>query len=161
MRTPISCILAILILVSVSGCKSRNTAPLDTGSNIGGAETDDKMDTRIFDPATDLEIIHFDYNSYTLTPAALEVLKRNADRIKSQPSVAIQIEGHCDERGTQEYNLALGERRALTVREYLINLGVDSARLTTISYGEEDPKEAGHTEAAWSKNRRGQFNKAQ
>jgi peptidoglycan-associated lipoprotein len=134
MRTPISCILALLILVSVSGCKSRNTALLDTSSNIGGAETGDEVDTRIFDLVTDLEIIHFDYNSYTLTLAALEVLKRNAGRINSQPNVAIQIEGHCDERGTQEYNLALGQRCALNFREYLINLGVEPARLTTINY---------------------------
>jgi peptidoglycan-associated lipoprotein len=153
--------LALLILATVSGCKSRNTAPLDTGSTFSDAKSNDQFDQRIFDPATDLEIIHFDYNSYTLTPAALEVLKRNAERIKGQPKVAIQIEGHCDERGTQEYNLALGERRALTVREYLINLGVDPARLTTISLGEEIPQDDGHTEAAWSKNRRGQFNKAQ
>jgi len=72
----------------------------------------------------------------------------------------IQIEGHCDERGTQEYNLALGEKRALAVREYLMSMGVSGDRMVTISYGEEDPQDTAHTEAAWSKNRRSEFNQA-
>jgi peptidoglycan-associated lipoprotein len=69
----------------------------------------------------------------------------------------IVIEGHCDERGTAEYNIALGERRAKSVKRYLINLGVDSSQLSTISYGEERPADPGHNEAAWAKNRRAEF----
>ena len=72
----------------------------------------------------------------------------------------IQIEGHCDERGTQEYNLALGERRALAVRGHLMKLGISGERLLTISYGEESPASAGHSEEAWQQNRRSEFNKA-
>ena len=160
MRTPITFLCAFLILAAVSGCQ-RGTAPLDLGRDLGDKEKPD-WTGKVFNPATDLEIIHFDYNSYSLTPEALEVLKRNADRINKEPkTILIQIEGHCDERGTQEYNLALGERRALTVREYLITLGVDGDRLITKSLGEEMPIDDGHTEAAWAKNRRGQFNKAQ
>ena len=76
------------------------------------------------------------------------------------PDAIIQIEGHCDERGTQEYNLALGEKRALAVRDYLMNLGVSGGRLVTISYGEESPVAMGSDESAWKQNRRSQFNKA-
>ena len=77
--------------------------------------------------------------------------------MKSNPEFDVLIQGHCDERGTEEYNLALGDRRAGTVRSYLISLGVPAHRLHTISYGEEKPAASGHTEAAWSQNRRAQF----
>ena len=90
----------------------------------------------------------------------METLKRNAEIIKQMPNSVIQIEGHCDERGTQQYNLALGERRALAVRDYLIRLGISGDRLVTISYGEEDPADPGHSESAWAKNRRAEFNRA-
>ena len=106
-----------------------------------------------------LRTIHFDYDSYALRPDALSALRDNADKIKQAPGVIIQIEGHCDERGTQEYNLALGERRALAVREHLMKLGISGDRMITISYGEEDPVDLGHSEAAWSKNRRAEFNR--
>jgi peptidoglycan-associated lipoprotein len=107
-----------------------------------------------------LEIIHFDFDSYSLRPDARAALQRNADKIKQAPGAMIQIEGHCDERGTQEYNLALGEKRALATREYLIQLGVPSSQLVTISYGEEDPLNPASNEAAWAQNRRCEFNKA-
>ncbi len=105
-------------------------------------------------------MIYFDYNSYSLRPDAMASLKNNAEKIRSVPGVIIQIEGHCDERGTQEYNLALGEKRALATREYLMNMGVSGDRMVTISYGEEDPADGGHSESAWRKNRRSEFNKA-
>jgi peptidoglycan-associated lipoprotein len=73
------------------------------------------------------------------------------------PRVKIQVEGHCDERGTNEYNLALGERRANAAKKYLVSLGVSTDRISSISYGEEKPLDAGHNEEAWSKNRRGHF----
>lgn len=107
--------------------------------------------------------IYFDYDSYALRPDALSTLKDNADKFKSDPSISnayIQIEGHCDERGTQEYNLALGEKRALAARDYLIKLGVSGDRIVTISYGEEAPADPGHSESAWALNRRCEFNKA-
>jgi peptidoglycan-associated lipoprotein len=80
-----------------------------------------------------------------------------AEAMKASKSAAIQIEGHCDERGTVEYNLALGERRAQSVKNFLSQLGVDGARLSTISYGEEKPVVQGHSEDAWAKNRRAEF----
>ena len=104
-----------------------------------------------------LERIYFEYDSSELSSSARQALQNNYDILRRAPSVRVEIEGHCDERGTNEYNLALGWRRARAVRDYLISLGVDGARIDTISYGEELPVDAGHSEAAWSKNRRAQF----
>jgi len=101
--------------------------------------------------------IHFAFDRYDLSPVARENLAENAEFIIKFPEAKIQIEGHCDERGTNEYNLALGERRAMAARNYLISLGVPTNRLSTISYGEELPIDTGHNEEAWAKNRRGHF----
>ena len=84
-------------------------------------------------------------------------MQANADFLKSNTKVDIQVEGHCDERGGRQYNLALGERRAKAVRDYLVALGVESKRISTISYGNERPISEGHDESAWSKNRRANF----
>lgn len=86
-----------------------------------------------------------------------QVLQANAAVLKKYPNMQVTIEGHCDERGTAEYNLALGERRALAARNYLVSLGIPGDRIKTVSYGKEFPFEAGHEEAAWSKNRRAHF----
>jgi len=116
---------------------------------------------KVFEPATDLQMIHFEFDKSRITEEARVVLQENAGRIEQNPDVIIQIEGHCDERGTNEYNLALGHRRARSTRDYLINLGVDPNRLVTLSYGEEQPLDPRHNEEAWAKNRRAQFNRAQ
>ena len=107
-----------------------------------------------------LETIYFDFDSSSLRPDALAALRDNAELMQEYSGVYIQIAGHCDERGTQEYNLALGERRALTVRSHLIQLGIDGERLLTITYGEELPAVSGNSEAAYSQNRRCEFNMA-
>jgi peptidoglycan-associated lipoprotein len=104
-----------------------------------------------------LKDVHFDFDRYDIRPGDAEVLKENAALLMKYPKVKIQAEGHCDERGTNEYNLALGERRANSAKKYLISLGVSSDRISVISYGEEKPADAGHNEEAWSKNRRGHF----
>jgi len=101
--------------------------------------------------------IHFDYDKYTLKPEAREVLKGHAARLARNKDYKLVIEGHCDERGTTEYNLALGERRAAEAKKYLTELGVDAKRIKTISYGKEMPLDPGHTEEAWAKNRRDHF----
>jgi peptidoglycan-associated lipoprotein len=101
--------------------------------------------------------IYFDFNRYNLKPEAQKRLEKTAEWLLESPAVRILIEGHCDERGTQEYNLALGQRRAASVQKYLQSLGVDSARVETVSYGEERPADPGHNEAAWAKNRRAHF----
>jgi len=98
--------------------------------------------------------IHFAFDRYDLSARAREKLTRNAEFILKFPEAKLQIEGHCDERGTNEYNLALGERRAKTVIEFYTMYGVDASRLSMISYGEERPFDTGHNEESWAKNRR-------
>jgi peptidoglycan-associated lipoprotein len=102
-----------------------------------------------------LKDIYFDFDKYDIRPGDAEILKANAALLMRQPTVKIQIEGHCDERGTTEYNLALGERRANSAKKYLISLGMSPDRISTISYGKEKPLDPGHHEEAWAKNRRG------
>ncbi len=103
------------------------------------------------------EMIHFAFDSSALDATAQEILKKKAAYLQAHPDVRVIIQGHCDERGTVEYNLALGERRAQAAKTFLVNLGIDPNRLETISYGEERPLDPGHNEAAWAKNRRDQF----
>jgi peptidoglycan-associated lipoprotein len=101
-----------------------------------------------------LKDIHFDFDKYDIRLGDAEILKENGTLLKKYPNVKVQIEGHCDERGTVEYNLALGERRANSTKKYLISLGVSPDRISTISYGKERPLDPGHNEEAWAKNRR-------
>jgi len=103
------------------------------------------------------EDIHFDYDKSDLTAAAKTLLKDKAAWLTANASAAVTVEGHCDERGTTEYNLALGERRATAVKAYLVDLGIAAARMNTISYGEEKPLDTGKTEIAYAMNRRAHF----
>ena len=106
--------------------------------------------------ACEIQTIHFDFDEYYLTSEARQTLRDNYECIKSKGSVRVKIEGHCDERGSLEYNLALGQRRARAVRDFLVNLGISRNKIETISYGEERPLSYGHNEDAWAKNRRGE-----
>jgi len=101
--------------------------------------------------------VFFEYDSAEVDAAGQAVLDADAAILKKYPTWAVTIEGHCDERGTAEYNLALGERRAVAARTYLVSLGISADRLRTVSYGKEFPFDPGHDEAAWSKNRRAHF----
>lgn len=101
--------------------------------------------------------IYFDFDKSNIRPDAREVLKTNADYFLKNSAASIVVEGHCDERGTAEYNMALGQRRAQEAKNYLVNLGVKDSRIKTISYGKERPIDAGHDEEAWAKNRRDHF----
>ena len=104
-----------------------------------------------------LRPVFFPLDAFELDAEARTIAGSNAEVLKRYPSWMITVEGHCDERGTAEYNLALGERRAVAVRTYLVSLGVAPDRIRTVSYGKEFPFDAGHTDAAWSKNRRAHF----
>ena len=104
-----------------------------------------------------LKPVFFEYDSDELTPAAQQLLNENSAMLKRYATWTVTIEGHCDERGTAEYNLALGERRAVNTRAYLMSLGIAAERLRTVSYGKEFPFDASHSEAAFSKNRRAHF----
>jgi len=101
--------------------------------------------------------IHFDFDRYDLTAAAKSILVSNAGLLRAAPALKILIEGHCDERGSDEYNLALGEKRALATKNYLVSLGVAESRMSIISYGEEMPLDSASTKEAWAKNRRANF----
>lgn len=104
------------------------------------------------------QTVHFDYDKSNVKPGEVKKLEEVARRMKANfAGKALRIEGHCDERGTEEYNRALGDKRALSVREKLVALGLDPEMLPTITFGEEKPVDAGHTEAAWAKNRRAEM----
>jgi peptidoglycan-associated lipoprotein len=105
----------------------------------------------------ELQQIYFNFDSSDLSQQSRDTLSKNAEVISKNASLKVRIEGNCDERGSDEYNLALGERRAKAARDYLVKLGVSSGRLSVISYGNEKPVDPGHDEAAWSKNRRDEF----
>ena len=107
--------------------------------------------------AVDIRDINFDFDQSNIRPDAREIMKANADIFLKKGAAKITIEGYCDERGTAEYNMALGERRAQEAKKYLVNLGVKASQIKTISYGEERPLDAGHDENAWTKNRRDHF----
>jgi peptidoglycan-associated lipoprotein len=107
--------------------------------------------------ASPLEDVHFDFNSAALTDAARATIEKHALWLQNRRQAKVTIEGHCDERGTVEYNLALGEQRARAARDYLVSLGVASDRLRAVSFGKERPLDPANNEAAWAKNRRDHF----
>jgi peptidoglycan-associated lipoprotein len=120
--------------------------------------TDTKRDAKATAPAAILlKDIRFDFNRYLVKPEDAEILKQNSQWFSANAGKRVRIEGNCDERGTVEYNLALGQKRADAARNLLVTLGVDGKRIDTVSYGEEKPLDPGHGEEAWSKNRRDHF----
>jgi peptidoglycan-associated lipoprotein len=123
-------------------------APQAEGSHAGWPEN-----AEIFKANT----VHFAFDSSVVRSSDTSNVRFVADHLKGNPTLAVRVEGHCDERGTEEYNRSLGERRALAVREELIKLGISAGRVDTISYGKDRPADPGHDEAAHSKNRRGEF----
>lgn len=124
-----------------------------TALNARGSHKDWKENNEIFDGYT----VHFEYDSSILKASELANIEAVAGQLKSNPAIAIKVRGHCDERGTEEYNRSLGERRALALREELIRLGIDPARVDTVSFGEDKPVANSHNEVAWKQNRRGEF----
>lgn len=136
------------------------TNPIDENQNPNGIPQGDRelfenrvVDRTIFQGNT----VYFEYDRSRIRSEERAKLAAVAEHLKSNAGDALLIEGHCDERGTEEYNRALGERRALAAREYLASLGIQGERVRTVSYGEDKPAVDGHDESAWSKNRRGEF----
>ncbi|MGH6946405.1 MAG: peptidoglycan-associated lipoprotein Pal [Kiloniellales bacterium] len=142
-----------------TGATSGTTSPSTSGSsNTGvssvpgtGPGSQEDLTVKVGDR------VFFDYDQSDLTGDARGTVERLAVWLNTYPAVTLVVEGHCDERGTREYNLALGERRANSVRDYLIALGIDGNRVSTISYGKERPAVLGSNEQAWAQNRRGVF----
>jgi peptidoglycan-associated lipoprotein len=140
-------------MIVLAGCSSKSaTTPEQTT-----AEPPAPVPTTTTAPGPVLGDVFFDFDSSALSTEAQEQLKQNASWMQSNTAQSVTIEGHCDERGTDEYNIALGERRANSAKEYLVTLGAGSAKISTVSYGEERPFDPGHNEEAWAKNRRGHF----
>jgi peptidoglycan-associated lipoprotein len=110
-----------------------------------------------FAPDPNLKTIYFDFDKYDIRPGDAKTLDGDAAWLKTKADNLVLIEGHCDERGTNEYNLALGERRAKATRDYLVSAGIDGSRITVISYGEERPACSDRTESCWAQNRRAHF----
>ena len=133
---------------SMTSNVTASPAPVETaGAPIPGTQQDLVVNVgdRVF----------FGYDKYDLSPEARTSIEKQAQWLKTYPHINISVEGHCDERGTREYNLALGEKRATAVRNYLVALGIEASRLQTISYGKERPAVTGSDEASWAQNRRG------
>ena len=163
-------IMAIAALFVASAC----TTVTDTDSGAGGSgestkssssssvESQSQSKSAEILPGSQADLVSnvgdrvlFEYDSSDLTPEARRTLERQAAWLKRYSNVSVTVEGHCDERGTREYNLALGERRATAVSNFLVALGINGARIMTISYGKEKPVALGSNDTAWSQNRRG------
>ncbi|MEE9318060.1 MAG: peptidoglycan-associated lipoprotein Pal [Rhodospirillales bacterium] len=137
-------------------------AACETGPDSGGGAKSTSFTSPIVKPGTQEDLVvnvgdrvFFNYDKFNVKPGGRKTLEKQAAWMKSNPSVTVTIQGHADERGTRDYNLALGDRRANSVKDYLVSLGVNPARVDTISYGKERPVATGSNEAAWSQNRRG------
>src|SRR4051812_1867070 len=159
-------VAACLLVIACATKKPATEAPNAGGAGAEGGKMDQNIasnDLSFDSTGSDsgkingLHTIHFDYDSATLSSETRKQLSDNAEWIKTNPKVTVQIEGHCDSRGSVEYNLALGERRAKAVKNYMVSLGLDSKRMTIISYGEEKPVATGDSEEAYAKNRRANF----
>lgn len=153
------CLLIALCVAGMAACKSKPKASDAEGADgsISSAPMDFNVAGSDSGQIAGLQSINFDYDRSSLTAEAKRRAQGNAEWIKSHPNVNVQIEGHCDARGSIEYNLALGERRAQAVKSYLVSLGVDGQRLSIISYGKEKPLATGETEADYARNRRANF----
>lgn len=154
---------AMIILAGCSSKSAVSTSGEAPGAGYGaasGASSDVTVENLAGDNAVAGPVIgdvFFEFDSSALSDEAQKQLKQNATWLGKHPMVSVTIQGHCDERGTDEYNLALGEHRAVAAKEYLITAGVSANRLSTVSYGEEMPFDPGHNAEAWAKNRRDHF----
>ena len=148
-RVSLAAVLALALLAGV-GCskKSSETTPFDNGGDPNVRAAAQQITSGI---------VYFDFDKFDIKPEYRDMLRQKADLMKRYPQIRVRIEGNCDARGTQEYNLALGERRARAAYDYLTMLGVNASQLELISFGKERPAVTGSGEASWSKNRRDEF----
>jgi len=141
-----------LVLLTGFGCSKKQVTDSLDSDELAMTEAERLVAQRISDG-----IIYFEFDRYDLTAQSKSTLTQKAPLIREMPQLRVTIEGHCDERGTEEYNLALGERRARAAYEFLVNLGVNPSQLEMVSFGKLHPAVLGSNEAAWAKNRRGEF----
>ena len=159
--------VSVGVMLAMAGCSSKKPAPLP-GENPGGSQIGETGVGKTTNSLEDwkkglipgqgpLSDIHFAYNEYTIQEQDGPVLKSNASWLQAHPQTRVQVEGHCDERGSEEYNIALGAKRAQAAKDYLVTLGISGSRISTISYGKELPLCTEHDESCWSQNRRDHF----
>lgn len=157
--------LSLCLLFALTGCSSmRRGGAGENGRELSEADLNAQREARfaggsIPTPESDgpFRNIHFDFDSSAISDVARQDIDYNVEMLKQNPSLRVQLEGHCDERGTAEYNMVLGQSRAQAVQKLLVSYGISSSRLSTISYGEEVALDPGHDESAWAKNRRVHF----
>jgi len=159
----------LCVVLALSGCSSKQPAPGPENGTVGGPqsglnEESTRTSLQNFQSGTlgggtggPLTDIHFDYDEFTIRPQDGEILRTNAKWLEQHPANRVQVEGHCDERGSEEFNIALGAKRAQAAKEYLVTLGVADERISTISYGKELPVCTEHDESCWAQNRRAHF----
>lgn len=154
--------MTLIMSLALVGCSSN--AKKKDGSASDSVVDDSAMNNPLElngssdqNTAGGLQTVYFDFDSSSLSSAGRMTLESNAAYLKDNDNIDIQVEGHCDERGGEQYNLALGERRARAIKDYLSALGVEASRISIISFGKTTPLAFGHDESAWSKNRRGNF----
>lgn len=161
-RSAVVC-FAVVLALAVAGCPSKTAQKGGPGagglsdSATGGSSLGSFMQGENPPEGGPLRDVHFDYDRYDLDETARATLGSNADWLKQNPDARVEVEGHCDERGTVEYNLALGAKRAKAARDYLVTLGIAAGRLSTISYGEELPLCREANDSCYSRNRRAHF----
>jgi peptidoglycan-associated lipoprotein len=159
-------IVPLILIVAVVGCAKKAPAPSPAPPVAQASPPptpppatapSDTTPTTTLVGSGDFQPAFFDLDAYTLRDDARAALDRDAKLLRDNPTINVTIEGHCDERGTAEYNQSLGERRAQAARDYLVAAGISAARLNTVSYGKERPFATGHDEASWQQNRRANF----
>lgn len=155
-------LISAFAILGLVACSTTNKPANNTG--INPEDRSGGLDDRTNKPGQgdstvvpSLVTVFFDYDDSALRPDAKDGLRRNAEYLRSVANAKVELQGNCDERGTEEYNLALGKRRAESAKQYLADLGISPQRLTTVSFGEENPASPGSGEAAWAKNRRVDF----
>jgi len=160
--------VCLLLAFALAGCRSSKNKGVYVGSGIDGVSGVGTTDPNEYElsprgefgtPVTDVafENVAFPYDSFQIAESERSKIEHVADYMREHDDVSVVVDGHCDERGSPEYNLSLGEHRALAVRAYLISLGISGEKVQTRSFGEEKPLDPGHSEEAWRVNRRGEF----
>ena len=162
-------VVSLGAMLAMGGCSSKKAAPVgdtnpnpngigENGTGAGGGTTNEDWINGTIGKGGPLSDIHFGYNDSTIDEQDGSVLRSNADWLQKHPQARVQVEGYCDERGAEDYNIALGAKRAQAGKEYLETLGISPSRMSTISYGKELPLCTDHDETCWQQNRRDHFN---
>ncbi|MBI4727310.1 peptidoglycan-associated lipoprotein Pal [candidate division TA06 bacterium] len=159
MKNQFTIIFLFLTLMMIFGCAKKQTVKQEEPvkqpeAAVPAPVAPPPAEAQPAAPKIEFKTVYFAFDSYSLNDAGKALLNQAGGLLRSYPDISLRLEGHCDERGTAEYNLALGEKRANAVREYLENLGVSRSRLSTVSFGKEKPAATGNDEASWARNRR-------